>query len=390
MKKKILQIISCLLLMVVILITSSNNIKALSDDYYTIDLKTTTTTISSGSEIRLSVDLAFSSLTSDYSNAKIEVLVPSELVGATMAASDLTIAYSDGSTGKIAATISGNKISYITPTGKKIEPGYAATIDLIKVTTQRYVTLPGIVNFKATISATTDQGAKSLEDTQAITINVNRNFLVNKTAQFPNYNNGGYVRFRMFISSPNQTGALGGKSFVVKDKIPTGLTFVAFDDPNDPNITLVKPGLIPGDNSTWAGAKAQPFSNIPASYPAGNVTFNSTNNEVVWNVNGANNVIYNNNSYLEVTFWAKIDDNFLGASESIKLIENKADLETTYIDNTTNTHTNNGNVVVIKGLGDARNIPNKDIYFKNGGYGDDANTVYYKLATNTFRNETTK
>ncbi|MGL5041501.1 MAG: SdrD B-like domain-containing protein, partial [Culicoidibacterales bacterium] len=356
-----------------------------SDNNFTLALNTTTAVINTGEEARFSLSFGFSSLTESYGGAKLVVVFPPEMVNAVASAANMPIIYDDGSTDSLVPAISGNTITYTAAAGKKVEPGFAGVISLLKAKTSSFYTLPGTVPIKATISGTVGGVVRSLSDTLSIQMKTVPVWNLTKTAQFPTYNEDTFVRFRLYIQAPNQNANLGAKGFSVVDDLPQGVTFVAFDDPNDPNITAVLPGLVPSNSATWGSSKAQPYSSNTVAFPAGSASRN--NDKVTWTVPTNTGKVYDNTSYLELTFWVKLDDSILAQPGDTKTITNTGSLSTTLLDNTILTKDAEGKLLVIDSQGDTQNVPGKDIYFANSGYGLDTGTVYFALKASSFYNK---
>ncbi len=359
----------------------SKTIDALAENgSLSVDINTTTASILTGQEIRLNVDYGFSNLQSGYTQAQLVVTVPTQVNVTSIVASDMPIAYTDGTTQNLSPVISGNTITYTVPTGKSVAPGYASRVELIKVTTSKMLTLPGTVTPTATLSATAGTNM-AVTDQEPVLIRITPDWRVIKTPQFTTYNQNTYARYRMYIQAPNNNGNIAAKSFVVTDVIPANMSFVGFDSPTDPRINEIYPSLIPSDSNTWQGAKPQPYTSS-ASFPPGNVLISG--NTITWTIPDTG-VIYTNSSYLEVTYWVKINDNILTTPGVDLPINNTANLSAVLLNNQAYTNSSNATISVVDDAGDPNNVPDKKIHFVNG-YGTDTDTVYFNLPVTSLYN----
>lgn len=369
--------------MMIVTSVNSKHIEALSEsDNMRLDINTTTPIINTGEEMRFSVDYSFSNLEQVYSNVVLEITMPAEIAGATITASNMPVAYTTGETAQITPVIVGNKITYTVPTDKQIEPGYASSVALIKVATSRMLTIPGIIQPQATLKATLTE-VETISDVENVEIRINPNWKVVKTPQFTTYNENSYVRYRMYVQAQNVNGNIGAKSFVITDTIPAGTTFVAFDDPNDANINQVYPSLNPSNPATWQSAKIQPYSNIPASYPAGSASYSG--GLITWTI-PESSAIYTNASYMELTYWVKISNHLLDEDNPV-VIKNSATLNAKLLNNQDYTNTQTSSISVIKDTGTTENAPAKSIHFTNKGYGKDTSFIYFDFPTSTLYNK---
>lgn len=383
---KFIKVVICLIVLTMSIFTLQPNkgMDALAENgSLSVDINTTTASILTGQEIRLNVDYGFSNLQTGYSKAKLVVTIPSQVNVTSIVASDMPIAYTDGSSQNLSPVISGNTITYTVPTGKIVASGYASRIELIKVTTSRMLTLPGTVMPTVTLSATADTNMEVIDE-EPVLIRITPDWRITKTPQFTTYNENTYARYRMYIQAPNSNGNIAAKSFVVTDVIPSGMSFVAFDSPTDSRINEIYPSLNPSDQTTWQGAKPQPYTSI-ASFPAGNVAISGQT--ITWTVPDTG-VIYTNSSYLELTFWVKIDDNILTTQGVDVPIKNTANLSAVLLNNQNYTNQGNATISIVDDFGDPENNPDKRIQFVNG-YGTDTNTVYFNLPVTSLYNRST-
>lgn len=364
-------------------IVSESNIHAVdSTAAMSVKLKMQTQSIRTGEEIRFSVDYAFSSLDYQYKDVRLEITIPNDVPDLTITPAKMPISYTSGEITQITPQVSGNKIVYEIPNNKQVVAGYASSIELVRIQTKRMTTLPRLTTVTATLYATSDQ-LLSTSDQANVNIQINPDWRVNKVAQFTTYSEGSYVRYRMRLQVQDVSGSLAAKAFTIEDAIPLGTTFVAFDSPSDPNIHLIHPNLISNQPATWNGAKAQPSTNNATKYPAGNVRYN--NGIMTWEIPNSG-AMYDGQCLLELTYWVKIDDDFLSNNPSGTVIKNKATLKATLLNDSLYQSESNAPISVIDSIGTIEIDPKKTNHFTNGGYGLDSEFVYFDIAASSFKN----